>query len=302
MKLRLPYLVSSRANIELLNNLMKDKLPIILEGIHCTYFLAADNLKDRKVIVRLHNVEYKYYSELAHATKNIFRKIYYLAESSLLKRFEKKIANKALLLTVSEKDKEDYIEKFNAENIHYLPVFLPYNEVKSEEGHGKFCLYHGNLSVPENEKAVLWLLKNVFDKLDLPFVIAGKNPTKYLQRLAERNKNVCLVANPSAAEMQDLIAKAHIHVLPSFNKTGVKIKLLNALFNGKFVITNKAAADSSDLPSLCEIANAPGEFVESISDLFNKPFTQVKIEERKILLNEIFDNNKNAQKLIAWIC
>ena len=301
IKLRLPYIVSSRANEELLNNLMKDKLPILLEGVHCTYFLAAGKLKNRAVTVRLHNVEYKYYSELARATNNVFKKIYYQAESSLLKKYEKRIANKALLLSVSEKDKDIYIEKFNSKNIHYLPVFLPFNQVNSEEGHGKFCLYHGNLSVAENEKAVLWLLNNVFDKIELPFVIAGKNPPGNLQKLVLKNKNVCLVADPSEKEMQDLITKAHIHILPSFNKTGVKIKLLNAIFNGKFVIINNAAADGSDLQKLCEIANTSGEFVESITELFNRPFTQVKIEERKILLNDLFDNNKNAQKLIAWI-
>ena len=301
IKRRLPYIVSSRANIDLLGNLTKDKLPILLEGIHCTYFVAVEKLVDRKVIVRLHNVEYKYYSELARTTNNIFKKIYYLAESSLLKKYEKRIANKALLFSVSEKDKDIYIEKFKAKNIHYLPVFLPYNEVNSKEGHGKFCLYHGNLSVPENEKAVLWLLNNVFNKIELPFVIAGKNPSKNFEKLILKNKNVCLVANPSDTEMQDLITKAHIHILPSFNKTGVKIKLLNALFNGKFVITNSAAADGSGLQRLCEIANTPGDLIERISELFHKPFTQVKIEERKILLNDLFDNHKNAQKLTAWI-
>ena len=76
--------------------------------------------------------------------------------------------------------------------------------------------------------------------IDIPFVIAGKNPSKRLKALAHKNENICLVANPSLKEMDELIKKAHIHILPSFNKTGIKIKLLHALFIGRFVVTNLA--------------------------------------------------------------
>ena len=51
--------------------------------------------------------------------------------------------------------------------------------------------------------------------------------------------HTCLVANPSEMEMQDMIAKAQINILPSFNNTGIQIKLLNALFNGRHCLVNK---------------------------------------------------------------
>ena len=54
-----------------------------------------------------------------------------------------------------------------------------------------------------------------------------------LGRLAEvhQYQHVCLIANPSEEEIQDLISKAQVNILPSFNCTGVKLKLLTALFN-----------------------------------------------------------------------
>ncbi|MGH2563383.1 MAG: mannosyltransferase, partial [Ginsengibacter sp.] len=57
LSLRLPFIVSSRANRVLLNNLLKDDHPVLLEGIHCSYFLYSGELKNRKIIIRLHNVE-----------------------------------------------------------------------------------------------------------------------------------------------------------------------------------------------------------------------------------------------------
>jgi glycosyltransferase involved in cell wall biosynthesis len=299
--LRLPFIVSSRANQSLLNNLLKDNYPVLLEGIHSTYFLYTGELKNRKVLIRLHNVEYEYYEELSKATSNIFKKNYYRLEGFLLKKYENKIANKCVFVTVSEKDKETYQQKFLAKNIEYLPVFLPFAEVRTEEGSGDFCLYHGNLSIPENEKAALWLMKNVFNSLDIPLVIAGKNPSRHLKAITHRNENYCIGANLSEKEMDDMIRKAHVNILPSFNKTGIKIKLLNALFNGRYVVTNPAAIEKSNLKSICEIADSASDFKKIITQLFQKPFTQNEIDNRKKILEGMYNNDANAQQLIRWI-
>ncbi len=107
--------------------------------------------------------------------------MYYRIESRLLKKYEKIISKKAKLVAVNEKDKDTYETVFSAKDIEFLPVFLPFSKVKSETGKGDFCLYHGNLSVAENEKAVLWLLENIFLTTNFPFVIAGKNPSSVLK-------------------------------------------------------------------------------------------------------------------------
>jgi len=298
---RMPYIVSSRANQSLLQNLLKDDYPVLLEGIHCTYLLYTGGLKNKKVLVRLHNVEHEYYDELSKTTNNIFKKIYFKLESVLLKKYENNIANKAMFIAVSEKDKETYKQKFAVKNIEYLPVFLPFTDVKSETGSGNFCLYHGNLSVPENEKAGLWLVKNVFNSLDIPFVIAGKNPSKYLESQALNNENICIVANPSAKEMDELIKKAQVHLLPSFNKTGIKIKLLNALFNGRYIVTNMASVEETGLATLCDIANTPSEYKKITEQLFHASFTETDISKRKKILEGSYNNHANALRLIQWI-
>jgi hypothetical protein len=178
---------------------------------------------------------------------------------------------------------------------------LPYNEVNSKEGIGCFCLYHGNLSVSENEKAALWLLTKVFNDLKVPLVIAGKNPSPKLERLAGKHSNACVVANPSEQEMQDMIGKAQINILPSFNSTGIKLKLLNALFNGRHCVVNEATVLSTGLEPACHIGNNATAFKSLIVQLYHQPFAEEEIRLRKKLLCPNFDNNKNAQRLIQWI-
>ena len=301
LSFRLPYIVSSRSDRLLLNNLLADDYPVLLEGIHCTYLLYTNELTNKKVFVRLHNVEFEYYKELAKATKDIFRKLYLEVESHILKKYEKNISRKAPFLSVSEKDKETYQQKFNAKEIKYLPVFLPFKTINSQAGSGSFCLYHGNLSVPENEKAALWLIENVFDSLDVPFIIAGKKPSAHLKNTVDSKENFCLIENPSNDDLDDLIKKAHIHLVPSFNKTGIKIKLLNALFNGRYVIASSAAVEDINLKSLCSIANSANDYKKYIRELIQIPFEEGDIIKRKQVLENIYNNIANAQKLIRWI-
>ena len=285
----------------LIKNLLKENFPVLLEGIHCTYYLYHGELNGRKVLVRLHNVEFEYYQQLAKSTNNFYKKIYYTLESRLLKKYEKIIARKGKLLAVNEKDVITYQNVFAAKDVKFLPVFLPFEKVNTKTGKGNFCLYHGNLSVAENEKAALWLLQNIFNRLEIPFIIAGKNPSSFLKNEIEKSKNVELIGNPSQEKMQELIKDAHIHLLPSFNSTGIKIKLLNALFNGRFIITNAASLEGTGLESLCELAEGPSDYVKKITELFEISFAENEISKRKEILETMYNNEKNARELISLL-
>jgi hypothetical protein len=295
---RLPFIVNSRADQQLINDLKKDNYPVLFEGIHTTHCLYKNQLAGRKVGVRLHNAEFEYYKQLATIESNLFKKIYYRNESRLLEKYEYSIANKACLLAVSQHDIEMYRQHFHAKDIHYLPVFVPYTEISAKSGKGCFCLYHGNLAINENEVAATWLLKNVFANTSIPLVIAGRSPSKKLMELAHRNSNTCLVADPSDKEMQDMIAKTHIHILPSFNNTGIKLKLVNALFNGRHCLVNPAAVEGTNLEKYCHVATDAASFRNRVAALYQQPFTAEEIKKRQILLTEEFNNEANAKKLM----
>lgn len=298
---KIPFIVKSRSSQSLLENLKKDNHPILLEGIHCTYLLYNKLLVGRKVMVRLHNVEYLYYNQLAVLESNFFKKCYFAFESYLLKNYEKKIAQLADIITLSKKDAEEYKEILKGKNVLFLPVFVEWKDVNSPLDCGTFCLYQGNLEINENEKAATWLLENVFNTLEIPFVIAGKNPSITLQKKAHIKPYTCIVVNPSDYEMQDMINKAQINILPSLNETGIKLKILNALYNGRHCVVNLNAIEKSDLVKLCHISNDADEMRNKIKELFKQPFTEEEIQSRRELLNNKFNNIKNAHQLMEWI-
>jgi Glycosyl transferases group 1 len=296
-----PYIVQSRANPLLLKRLSEDDHPVLMEGIHCTAFLPELIKQNKKVFLRLHNVESLYYSHLFKYEKNIFRKLYFLGESILLRKYEKSLPKQLAVFSVSQNDVSWFKNELKINNTKFLPVFIPTTEIKGLEGMGNFCMYHGNLAIAENEEAVVWLLKNVFSKIKIPFVIVGRNPSKQLKRLVYRNKYNCIVENPSDKELDDLLIKAHIHVLPSFNATGIKLKLINALYRGRHCVVNEEAIKGTGLEAACHIGVNAAAIASIITQLYHLPFAEEEINLRKKLLPSIFDNQKNARQLIQWI-
>ncbi|HEY4965130.1 MAG TPA: glycosyltransferase [Puia sp.] len=298
---QIPYIVCSRSSPELLERLLQDEYPILLEGVHCTYLLQDDRFTSRKILLRLHNVESVYYKQLARCGNSWLKKLYYLHESAVLKKYERRIASNWPVLAVTQSDADLAAISYQSKNISVIPVFLPFQHIESPQGTGCYCLYHGNLSVEENEKAAIWLLENVFNDLPAPFLIAGKNPSAKLYRVVSRYKNCCLVPDPSDQELKDIITKAQIHVIPSFNCTGIKLKLLNALFNGRHCVVNAEAVEGTGLQELCHLAAGAAEFKELVGTWYDRPFTFMDLQFRRENLLGQYNNRQTAGKLIAQI-
>ena len=297
----LPYIVCSRSNPELLERLLQDEYPILLEGVHCTYLTQDDRFSNRKILLRLHNVESVYYKQLAKSSSSWFKKLYYLRESAVLRKYERHIASGWPILAVTQTDADMAAGTYQSKNISVIPVFLPFQHIESPQGTGCYCLYHGNLSVDENEKAVIWLLENVFNDLSIPFLVAGKNPGSKLRRTVAKYKNCCIVSDPNDQELKDIISKAQLHVIPSFNCTGVKLKLLNALFNGRHCVVNANAVEGTGLKEVCHLAEGANGFKKVIENLYERPFTFLDLQYRREKLQNQYDNLNTARRLIAQI-
>ena len=299
----IPYIVASRINEELIRNLNKDHYPILLEGLHCTGILSQVNMSGRKIVVRLHNEESIYYRELARSSISLWKKLYFYNESRLIHQYTHRLPQTCTYACISTDDVKTLHHNYHLKDVRLLPAFPAWQAIKGEEGIGNLCLYHGNLSVPENEKAAIWLLREVFTRIRKPFVIAGKQPSRRLQKLAHLCQHTCLVADPTDSELNDLIRKAHINVLPSFNRnnTGIRLKLLHALYEGRHCVVNDAMVKGTGLESACHSGASANAFASIIAQLYHQPFTGEEIMLRKKLLGNTYDNEKNTQMLIQWL-
>lgn len=294
-----PYIVLTRKNQELLKNLESNPAPILFEGLHTCYFLNNSSLKNHLKLVRTHNIEHEYYRNLQKVELNVFRKLFFCIEACKLKWYERILSNADLLLSISPNDNLYFDRKFG--NSHFSPAFHPFNEIKSETGKGDYILFHGNLSVAENKQAVDFLLKKVIPKIKQRVIIAGKNPSGKLSQAIRSLPNVGLIANPEADQMDELIRHAQICILPTFQDTGLKLKLLASLFSGRFCIANSPMIHKTGLEHLCQLADTPEEMIGAINVLFDQEFTSEEIEKRRVILEDDFSNHRNALKILQFM-
>lgn len=291
-----PFIVITRKHPLLLKRLQENPVPILFEGLHTTQLLANPSLQNRKKIVRAHNIEHEYYYFLSQSEKSIFRKMYLLSESLKLKSYEKILKHTQLIGAISIKDESYFQKKYG--NTFLLPPFHQFDQVKSLSGKGKYSLYHGNLKVAENEKAALWLVEHIAPKLNQPLIIAGSHCSKILRSKINLTKNVSLAENPDEEQMGKLISDAHLHLLPSFQESGVKLKLIHALYSGRFILANDAMMSGTMLEKTCYLANDKNEFAQKANSIFEEEFSEAQIENRKKILATHYDNVTNAKLLI----
>ena len=294
-----PFIVNTRRSETLVQDLLKDDYPILCEGLHTTAVLLDKRLKDRKIYVRAHNVEHDYYKGLGDTECCGWKRFFYHVEAWKLRRYEPVLKRAAGIFAISQQDMDYFSERY--QNVTLVPGFNAADSVCSETGRGAYVLYHGNLSVRENEDAAKWLIENVFSELDLACVVSGLNPSDKLKKLADRYSNVTLVANPEDAEMIDLLRQAQVNILVTNQPTGLKLKLLNALYNGRFCLVNSDMVKGTSLEGLCVVADEPEQMIAEIKRLMEEDFTEEDIEERDAQMRQLYDNESNARKIVDAI-
>ena len=98
-----------------------------------------------------------------------------------------------------------------------------------------------------------------------------------------------------------MIEKAQVNILPSFDGKGIKVKLLNALFNGRHCIVNDATVEGTGLEPATHIASSARGFKSILIQLYHQPFPPEEVVLRKQLLEKEYNNELNVKRLIQWI-
>ena len=102
--------------------------------------------------------------------------------------------------------------------------------------------------------------------------------------------------------MTQYLREALINVLYTTQGVGFKLKLLNAVYNCHFCLANETMLVGSGLDDVCTVVpdDANG-LLENIQYYIEQDFPAEAIKKRKIVLENLLNNKKNAEKIIALI-
>ncbi|MDL2323187.1 hypothetical protein LJC52_04280 [Bacteroidales bacterium OttesenSCG-928-A17] len=296
----LPFIVKSRRTNNLLSKLLENDYPILFEGIHTCYYLGHPLLRKRLKLVRAHNIEHVYHESISAHSDSLIRKAYLYFESLRLKRFEQKLRFANYILPVSTTEAGYFHHRYKDDKIVLVPLFHKNNRVEITKEYKSYVLFHADFNAPWNRKIALQLIEKVAKKdKKIAWVIAGIGPDEALYKAASKVQNVEVKSNLRDEELKELIQNASINLLITTQSSSVKMKLVDTLYNAHYVLANKRMLDGSGLDSLCVPVTLKQPFLlRKIREYLYKDFPETEIKERQNVLNRMYNNATNAQKII----
>jgi len=291
-----PFVISSRKNNLLLRRLQEDNIPVLFEGLQTTGWI--EDLTNRKKFLRAHNVEHRYYHQLAQNSGG-FRSLIFNRESQCLKEYE---ANHAkdfdVVFTISTNDQQWFSAK--GANSELLPPFHGFTQVDIVSGKGNYILYQGDLSIEINQRALLEVIRMIPEGFSLPLVVAGRSGDQAFESKIESFANIRREANVSQDKMTELIRHAQIILVHSLHAEGMKMKLFPALFQGRFIAANRLSASNSVLDDAIHFYEA-STFVSILQQLSAASFDEKELNTRKTILAQMPDDATNARQIIRYL-
>lgn len=295
-----PYAVASRTSKDLLPRLLQDNGPILFEGLVSCALLDHPKLATRAKYVRECNIEHDYFYALGKAAHTLGNKLYYFSDALRLRHFERIVRHATAIFSIAHQDEQHFRSRYPQVPVIYLPASHPESQIQVPDGIGQYVLYHGNLDVAENYDAARIIAHDIAPLLpDIQFIIAGRYHNHALDNI--KQPNIRLIPNPDTQQMAQLIAEAQIHLLITRQATGLKLKLLNVLYNGRHVVVNDKMVTGTELADLCYVANSKQELADLCRQYMSTPIAAKQKEYRTALLTQHYDNQQLARTIIAHI-
>jgi len=295
---KLPFIVKSRANKQLVKNLNSVDAPILFEGLQTTYSLLKTRF-NQPVFVRTHNIEHHYYSGLASSTHRFINKLYYKIEARKLKNYEKLLHKVDGIFTISPFEQQYFKENFG-EKAQYIPAFHDKKELINKFASNKpFILFHGDLRIADNIRAAHFVI-DTYKNSRYHLIIASSIKEQSIIKKIRAINTIELRHIDSQNDLEKLLEEAAINILVTFQKTGIKLKLLNTLYQGKFIIANSIMVEDTGLEDLCHVANKKDTILKLTKELILKEFTEEEIDKRTEKLKP-FDPALSAKKITETI-
>jgi len=233
-----------------------------------------------KVILHQHNAEYVMWERLADFELNPIKRMLIKLEASRIKKTELKYAEKSDLVLAAPNDIAALIgigvDSDKCETTFHLGEdFMLDLPALSFEGSEKALLFVGTLTWEANVDGLLWFLDAVWPLVlkkhpRLRFYIVGKNPDPRLKKATDGVKNIELTGFVEDLEPYHNLAR--VFVIPLRFGSGIKVKLLNALYRGLPVVTTEIGTEG------IEVANE--------TDLYSTSVPEKQAEYIDILLTQ----------------
>ncbi|HBB92612.1 MAG TPA: hypothetical protein DC042_13090 [Bacteroidales bacterium] len=304
---RLPYNAvrfRSREYAAALRRLLeKEKFDfVLLENLYTFLYLdILESFQGTRIIMRSHNIEHEIWLRTAKATPGL-KGMYLKILGSRIRRFELKQINRySAVVPISEHDGAQLTAFGNHKPMFILPtgIELSSKELKPQPGIGSLVGHLGALDWLPNQNGIRWFLQEVWPivKKSIPkaeFHLAGRNSPK---DFAAEMQAMGAFFHGEIEDAQSFTAGLSVMVIPLFSGSGMRIKMLDYLSEGKAVVSTTIGAEGVCLTPGTEslVADRPVDFAAAVITLLRSPGLRKEMGEKAI---ELVRNNYSNDLLI----
>ena len=273
--------------LEICNFIVENSVDLVIVdhiGMSLYFKKLCSKFPNVKFIYNAHNVEFRNTEDelISKAGENLVKKLYAKYRCYLRKKLEQyMIVNSKYVFCISCNDMSMLTKEFGFEEKYiFSKPLIRFQKTKSlddvQEYHHKLMIV-GSMNWYPNVKGILWFVEEVFGKLlendpELKLYLVGSKPTSEIQALASDN----IIVTGFVDSTEPYFKECDISIIPVFEGTGAKIKVLESIARGiPTVCAGFAAKDYNIRNEIC-VANTAEEFKDAIEMLEKCPNMRVK--------------------------
>ena len=280
-----------------------------LEGLYLMpYVETIRRYSSAKVVLRAHNIEQELWKRISQTETNPVKRTYFRLLANRLMRFEHAAINHYdLLVPITQRDKEEFDRMGNLKPSFVCPATIdgcdPVSPDSVTPSNSLFFL--GSLDWKPNQEGLLWFINQVFPRVklldpEISFHIAGRNAPDWLK---DKIRGDGVFFHGEIPDAPQFMQEHGILVSPCFSGGGMRVKIIEAMTQGKPVVTTSIGAEGLGAVhgKNILIGHSSAEFVDHIDRLLKFPDFYVKIGTNSLsFVRQHFDNMKITANLATF--
>lgn len=257
---------------------------------HYDVYPAVGGKKGILKILHQHNAEYCLWERMSSIEKNPLKKLAISLEAKRIKKAEKKYSIDSDLTWAAPNDIEALSGLGIAREKFEITYHLGEDHLLSDpdiqfSDTEKQIIFVGTQSWEANINGMEWFLKNVWPIVrkkdaEIKLVIIGKDPSKRLKDLAQDDAQITFTGY--VKKLEDYYKNARVSIVPLLFGSGMKVKLLNAMFRGIPSVATEVGAEGIEVKNgeHMFISNEVKSFAENILELIENENKWVQFRDK----------------------
>lgn len=302
--------------------LLNESFDVIqLEHLYlCSYIGLIRQFSDARIVLRAQNIEHLVWKQYYKRLRNPLLKLYFYIEARKLRKYENamlKLPDGIIALTDND---VEYFRRYSSQKaVVSIPIgILSQRSAKysnaTDSTPGNLIYHLGSMDWRPNVEGMKWFIRKVLPILikgnsEIKIYIAGKKMGSWFFRRESKN----LIVQGTVSDAGEYIADKSIMIVPLLSGSGIRVKILEGLKEGKVVVSTSIGAMGIECKEpksecCCEygsesilIADNADDFAKKILRVYNSPdLCQHISDNARNLAHERFDIKEVGMKMADY--